>query len=289
MRITPQHIIELAAAATSRAQSAVADATSVASSGLRVAKASDDPAAWAAAQRDRVRQTLADGDGSAIATGRGTLEQTDGSLSTIAGIVAQARTLATQAASATYNASDRAALGTQVQGLFQAALAAANAQSGDGEYLLAGAKSTTPPFDANGNYQGDATARTVSASPQAIGVPGSMLTAANGVDVLPELAKLATALSSNNVAGIQASLGTLTTATDQVSLARGRAGTGLAALSQADDARQQLSTHLDGVISDLVEADTVGAASSLARATQALDVSRAISTHVIASLTSSSG
>jgi len=66
MRITGSHLADLAAAATARAQDKVAEATEVASSGLRVARPSDDPAAWAAAQRDKVRQVLAAGTGSAI-------------------------------------------------------------------------------------------------------------------------------------------------------------------------------------------------------------------------------
>jgi flagellar hook-associated protein 3 FlgL len=287
MRITAGHIIDLAAAATARNQSDVATASSVASSGLRVQQASDDPSAWAAAQRDRVRETLSDGHAQTITTARETLDQTDGALSTISGLVSQARSLAVQGGNATYSAAQRADLGTQVQGMFESALAAANTQTGDGEYVLAGSKTSTAPFDASGNYQGDATERTASTgehNSSPMNVSGSVLTASSGVDVLPELQKLATALSTNDTAGIQAGIDALSKVTDQVSSARARVGTGLAALNDADSARQALSTNLQGFVSNLVEADAVGAASTLARATQALNMSQTVTAHIISTL-----
>lgn len=285
MRVTPNHIADQLAAASSRAESRVSTASNVASSGMRVAVPSDDPVAWAAAQRDKLRQALASGTGAAIQTSTTALEQTDGALATIADVVSRARELAVQGASDS-NAAQRGALGTQVQALFAAALSAANAQASDGSYLLAGAQTGAPPFDAAGAYHGDATARVVATSEHGsdtVGVPGSTLTAAAGVDVLPALAQLAAALSANNAAGIQAGLGALTTATRQVGSAREQAGIGIAALSDAESARQQLSTHLDASISGLVEADTVGAITELSQATQALQVTQAVGANVLAS------
>jgi flagellar hook-associated protein 3 FlgL len=287
MRITSGHIIELAAAATSRQQSNVADATNVASSGMRVQQASDDPSAWAAAQRDRVREALSQGNAQTISSARETMDQTDGALTTISGMVAQARSLAVQGANSTYSASQRADMGTQVQALFESALAAANAQTGDGSYVLAGTKSSTAPFDANGDYQGDATDRSAPTgehNSSTMNVAGSVLTVASGIDVLPELKKLATALSTNDLVGIQAGVDALSKVTDQVSTARARVGTGLAALNDADTAQQALSMHLQGFVSSLVEADTVTAASTLARATQALQISQTVTSHVISTL-----
>jgi len=291
MRVTSTHIVELAAAATSRAQSRVADATTIATSGLRVQVPSDDPVAWATAQRERMRQTLATGTGGAIASSRTDLEESDAAFATITEVVSRARAIAVQGASASPTAGDRTTLATQVTALYQEAVAAANTRGADGHYLLAGAQTSTQPFDDAGVYHGDANARAIASGEhlsQTVGVPGSLLTAANGVDVLPELAKLAAALGANDTAGIQVSLTSLSTATSQLGLARGRAGTALAALTSADSARTQLQDHLTGVISDLVEADTVGAASTLAQATNTLAVSRAVSQHVIATLAPSS-
>ncbi len=287
MRITSEHIIDLAAAATSRAEQNVANASTIASSGIKVALPSDDPVAWAAAQRDRVRETMSQGTGTAMSFATDQLDQTDGALSTIEGIVSQARELAVQGSSDTYSAASRAELGTQAQALFQSALGAANSQSSNGEYLLGGSTSTTAPFDATGAYLGDSTSRDIATSEdstQQVTVPGSVLTAANGVDIMPTLSALATALSTNNMAGIQAALGSLTTATTQIGSARSQTGTAMATLSSADTARQQLELTLTAHVSNLVEADSVGAASALAQASQALTVAGAVSANVIAAL-----
>ncbi len=287
MRVTSNHIVDVANEAASRAQSAVAQASEVATSGLSVAVPSDDPVAWATAQREKIHQTISQGGGKAISTTLDQLQQTDGSLSSIADVISQARVLAVQGSSGTYTAAQRAALGTQVSGLFQDALSAANAQGSDGSYLLAGDKSTTPPFDANGVYQGDSSTRTIATTDSGAltaSVSGLALTAANGVDILPQLQQLATALTANNLAGIQASLGTLSSATDQVSQARAIGGTAMSVLNDTDSARQSLETQLSGEILNLTQADAVTAASNLAQSTQALQITQAVSAHVLASL-----
>jgi len=206
-------------------------------------------------------------------------------------VLAQARELAVQGASDS-NANERPEIAVQLQALFGAALAAANTQTSDGSYVLAGSHSQTQPFDATGAYQGDAATRAIATSEHgsdAVSISGSALTSASGVDILPELGKLATAMAANDVPTIQASLATLSTAIDQVSLARTHAGVGLAALAQADTARKQLDTHLASSISQLIESDAIGSISDLSQATQALDVTRAVSANVIAALAPKQG
>src|SRR6185369_4565263 len=107
--------------------------------------------------------------------------------------------LAIQGASDSYTPESRVALGAQIRGLFQTAVASANVRGNDGEYLLAGTASLTPPFDAAGVYHGDATTRVVpagDASTDGATIAGSALTAANGVDVLPLMDRVATAMSN---------------------------------------------------------------------------------------------
>ena len=96
MRVTSTHIVDVANEAAARAQSAVAQASEVATSGMRVAVPSDDPVAWATAQRDKIHQVISQGGGKAISTTLDQLQQTDGALSTIADVVSQARALAVQ-------------------------------------------------------------------------------------------------------------------------------------------------------------------------------------------------
>lgn len=291
MRITSHHLIDLAASATSRAQDQVADATRVASTGLAVAVPSDDVASWVMAARDRVRQTISAGAGVAIADGRDRLQQTDGALATISGTVSRAREIAIQGNSAALDPSDRAALALEARALYSEALSAANTQGANGTYLLAGAQSQTPPFDATGTYAGDTNVVAVASGDGTrhdVAMTGDLLTAAHGVDVLPAISKLGQALDANDPVAIQAAIGELSTAVGQLAAARAHGGAAATALDQADDARRALEQQLTATASRLVEADAVGAASRLAQASQALAVSQAVSAKVIASLASGS-
>ncbi|HEY0192838.1 MAG TPA: hypothetical protein VGC42_17090 [Kofleriaceae bacterium] len=284
MRITGNRMIELATASTSKAQSNVASSAAEVDSGLRVTTPSDDPAAWVAAQRTKLRQTLSQGAGAAVDTSRDQLTIADNSLASIGSVLSQVRTLAVQASSDTYNPDNRAGLGLQVEGLFKTALDAANVQGTTGEYLFAGAASLTAPFDASGAYGGDGATRSVPADGTAttkVNVPGTSLTAASGVDVLPLLSKVATALKANDLPGLLATLPDLDTAVKQVSSTRTAAGGAMNVLDAAKTARGALEDNMKATISRLTESDTISSASDLAKASQALDVSRTVASKVI--------
>jgi flagellar hook-associated protein 3 FlgL len=287
MRITGNRMIDLAAASTARTQNEVGRVSNEVSSGMRVAKPSDDPTAWAAAERAKLHRTLSQGTVSAVAASRDRLDETDAALSTIGDSVSAIRTLAVQGASSTYNAEDRAALAENVRSLMASALGAANARSTDGEYLLAGTASLTQPFDAAGVYTGNATARSIPIGEGANAVAtvtGAELTSAAGVDVFPLLDRVANALAANDPVALAATLGELETATKQVGLARTRVGGAMNVLDDTKLAHAALQENLSREISGRVEADTVASASALAKASQALEVSRAVTSHVIAML-----
>jgi len=295
MRITDHRLLDMSSAASSTNQSRVGDLTDELSTGLRVSKPSQDPTAWLAAQRARVRATLSDGTAQAFETGHDHLTATDGALAQISDIVMSVRALAVQGASDGTTADGRAAIGDEVRGMFSAAVAAGNTRSADGEYLLAGSSSLQEPFDpTTGTYRGDSATRAVTtdaATNQLASIAGSKLTAANGVDVFGTLDRLATALSTNDVATVRSTLADLDTATSQLSRTRSQTGGMMAVLEQARTAHGELATHLATTISNAVEADTAAAASDLAKATQALEVSRAVSSHIVTMLnhTSASG
>jgi flagellar hook-associated protein 3 FlgL len=285
MRITDHRIVDMAAASTSRNESAVGDLTNEVSSGLRVTKPSDDPSAWLSAQRERVRAALNDGASQAITVGHDQLVASDGALSTLSGLISQARELAVEGSNDTQTASSRAAMGAEMDSLFQTAVSTANTVGANGEYLLAGTNSLTQPFDSTtGAYTGDAVARGVNMDPvstQVATVPGSGLTASSGVDILPMLKTLATAMNSNDVTTIRSSLTDLETAVTQISQLRGETGGHMAVLESAQTAHADLATRIQSSISNSVEVDTVAAATDLAKASTALSVSQAVTTHVL--------
>jgi len=287
MRITGSRLIDLAAASTTKNQTSVGAVSAQLSSGLRVTTPSDDPAAWVAAQRTKLHQALSQGSGAAAAASRDRLAMTDNALASISDVVSQVQTLAVQGASDTYSAADRAALGAEVHGLVLAALGSANAKGYDGEYLLAGDASLAEPFDPAGVYQGDAAVRVVPSDDSLTGattIPGSTLTAAHGVDVLPVLARVAAALTSNDMPTLLAALPDLATAVKQLAATRSQTGAAMSSLDQTTASRAVLEQDMTQAISRYVEVDTVSAAGELAKASQSLEVSRAVSSHIISLL-----
>lgn len=285
MRITDHRIVDVSAAATQKNQARVGDLTNQVSSGLRVSKPSDDPSAWLSAQRAKVRSALNDGANQAIQVGHERMVASDGALSTLSSIVSQARELAVEGANGTQTATSRAAIGAEMQSLFETAVSTANTRDASGEYLLAGTNSLVQPFDTTtGAYSGNAVGRSVSTDTVSatLGtVPGSKLTSASGVDILPLLKTLATAMNSNDVPGIQSALGSLDTAVKQLAQTRGETGGHMAVLESAKVAHDELSTRIAQTISDTVEVDTVAAASDLAKASAALTVSQTVTSHVL--------
>lgn len=279
MRITSHRMLELAGQATGRAQADVAELAAQVSSGTRVERPSDDPLAWAHARRLALREAMSAGRGESLALGQDALDETDRALASIGDLTAEAKQLALQSANASISATDRAAAAQRVSSLFELARTAANTRGASGEYLLAGAQGNKEPFDATGVYQGDAGARALESGEDGTAtatLPGSALTAAAGVDVLPALGRLATALARNDLAGIQLAIDELSTAHDQVSRARTAVGSMGAVLRDADDARGELEATLQTRIAALTEVDIVDAASELAQRTRALEAAQTV-------------
>jgi len=287
MRVTESHLHDLATAGLGKARSDVASAAGQLSSGLRVARPSDDPAAWAEGLRADVRKQASDARAAAQAHARDELAATDGALGAVGDAVERALELATQAMNATYGASDRAGLAIAVGQLRDQAIAAANARGLDGSFLLAGSLSAAAPFAtaAPYGYGGDARARAVAineaGSTAASSLPGARLTTASGVDVIGTLDALATALGANNPAGIAAALTPLNAAVGQIALARAETGGHLQALDAAIDTERALGQHLVEVHVRTLEADPVKAADDLARGRDAMERAQAVASKIL--------
>lgn len=279
MRVTDSMITELARTSVASARERALNAQRVASSGMRVEKPSDDPAAAAHARRAssqeaRVKAMLDTADASKLG-----LDAIDSGLSQVGDLLARARELTVQASNDTLSASDRASLATEVSSLRDAVLGVANTQV-DGKYVLGGMKQDTPPFDASGAFVGDRTVPTVEVA-DGVRVPtsvtaGDALAPAGGVDIPAMLSTLATALSRNDVATVRSTLDALDTASTQVSTARSSVGTSQDAMQLASSLGTRMRDHLVQVRSNDVEADTVDALTALTTSQTALQQAVAI-------------
>jgi flagellar hook-associated protein 3 FlgL len=275
MRVTDRMIFDNANRWTTDASSRLEQATEVASTGVRVGRAADDPGA--AGLLGTRQQTQARADAIAQETGRAAdeLGLVDGALQTVSTTLGRARQLAVQFANATYNADQRASGATEVDGLINQVLSALNTKVGN-RYVFAGSKDDTQPFDAAGAYSGDGLVRQVEVAPgvlqdSSVRADVAIKGAGGGVDVLATLQALSAALASNDVAGVQGTLDALDRSTAQVSSARASAGTAMNALDAGTAVAKAASTAEKTAVSHLQDADMADAGTQLALAQRALE------------------
>jgi flagellar hook-associated protein 3 FlgL len=284
MRITEHRMVELASASLSKQRERVAQSGEQLSSGERVSRPSQDPAAWSAARRAEAARTINDGRGQALARTQERLSLVDGALAQIGSVMSRSRELAISAASDTIDPESLEVILAEVRSLRQSALAAANTRSSEGEYVLAGNQSDQAPFDADGVYQGDDATRfieTQNGLEQSASISGAVLTSAAGVDIFAELAAFETALETGDRDGITAAIEAMTAGHQQVSSARADGGAKSAALLAAEDAQRQLDAALIELQSDLVGADPIAAASELARHSSSLEAAQVVAQRII--------
>jgi flagellar hook-associated protein 3 FlgL len=288
MCVTESRMIDLAAQALGRARDQVAAAGEESASGLRVERPSQDVPAWSEGMRASARALMSGSRGSAIARSKDRLSSTDTALGALSDVLARVKELGVEFANDTVNAAQREDGALEVGQLLQSAIGAANSQDQNGEYVLAGSRIGTTPFDPQtAQYAGDADARSIESSEgvtTSAGITGQALTAGAGpgtVDVMGSIAALQRSLGANDGPGIRSSLDGLDAAIRQVAEARAAVGVRMNALDQADNARQSFELRLASVQARTVEADAVGAASDFASSKTALESAQALAQQIV--------
>ncbi len=114
--------------------------------GKRVSKASDDPAAAARAERALASIGRTETSQRAVDASKVQMTQTESSLGDAGDLLQNARALVVQAGNPTLNDTDRQAIATQLQSLRGQLLTIANQDNGAGSYLFGGQGATQKPF-----------------------------------------------------------------------------------------------------------------------------------------------
>jgi len=243
-----------------------------ASSGLKISTPGDDPVSAQQVLQLKGRVQDADQYARNITTGNAWLEQSDSAMASMGDVVARARELAGQMASGTYSAQDRATAANELKQLKSEMIQLGNSQVA-GRYIFGGFVSDRPPFDtASGAFTG--TDDTVNMEVDqgayvAINCSGGKLLCggtppgSSGTDIIGELDKLATALATNDVSGIQAALPALQDAQNQILAVRGDVGARINRVQNASDKLDSMKLSLDKVISDKQDADYLQVISDL--------------------------
>jgi flagellar hook-associated protein 3 FlgL len=272
MRITEGIISGRNLADLQRANAAVAKASMQVSTGNRLQRPSDDPQAVQKALNLR-------GDLAATAqymdtagASQGWAQATDDALSDINDVLQRAREAVVQGGNGTMSQKDRNDIATQIDQLIGQAKASGNATF-DGQYIFAGQKTDTAPYDPDGadTYNGDtgSIVRTIGpgVSVQLNGSMGSVL--GNGSDgkALQVLRDIATHLRGGTAADTNALRTTDLSAIDasmaDVSTARAEAGALSNRLTTATNRLTDLQTSTEKVRSGVEYVDLAEAISTL--------------------------
>lgn len=262
-------------------------AQEVASSGLEVLRPSD--AAGRMSYIHSVRESRADQTQytSNASWAYQHLAVADQSLGGLASIISEARELAVQMSSETYNADSRITSAGEASAMFDRAMVYANANL-SGRFVFAGESYDSPAYDAaTGAYLGDNGEPEVAVADNnqtvATGFDGSSLLQGTG-DVVNALQLLETALGTGDAVQVRDTIDAIEAALEQVSVARTVVG---GEMQRADDGlsmAQNMSIALAGQESDLVDADAVESFTNLFEVQQAFEAALQVTSNARSSL-----
>ena len=135
-------------------QRGLADSQMQLTSGKRVNRASDDPAAAARAERALASAQRSEASLRAVEASRVNMSMTEGTLGSVTELMQQAREAMVAAGNASYTDAERGNLGNALMAIRSQLLGLANSADGAGRYVFGGQGSSEPPFvDAPGGVQ----------------------------------------------------------------------------------------------------------------------------------------
>jgi flagellar hook-associated protein 3 FlgL len=241
------------------------------STGKRVNRPSDDPAAAAAEIQNHGLENRIDQYLQSAGSLTAMFQSADSSLNSVVTSLNQAITLGTEAANGTSSSANQQQIAQQVQGVIDQVLQLANT-SFHGTYLFAGTSSTQPPFTQTASgvaYNGNSGVNNVAiADGRAIAsnVPGDQIFQKSGADVFGSLQQLLTSLQNGDTSGISSATSALGGALSQVSAQRVFYGNGLSQLDADQTSLNQETVNLKAQDNTLVGADSAQAATDLSKA-----------------------
>jgi len=146
MRIASANSYEATIDVLQRRQSDLSDMQTRLTSGKRLLKASDDPAAAARAERAMAAEMRADTSQRSVDASKVIMSQTESALGDAGDLLQQMREALVSSGNATYSDAERSQLAASLSSMRQQLLGVANRSDGSGSYLFGGQGSSQPPF-----------------------------------------------------------------------------------------------------------------------------------------------
>ena len=165
MRVATAHAYETSLNALTRRQTELSESQLQLTTGKRVNRASDDPAAAAQAERALAKSSRADASQRAAEASRNMMSLTESALGDAGELLQQVREALVAAGNATYSDAERLGVAQKIEGLREQLFAVANRSDGAAGFLFGGQGSSAPPFvDAAGGVEFRGTAGETSAA-----------------------------------------------------------------------------------------------------------------------------
>jgi flagellar hook-associated protein 3 FlgL len=275
VRITDSLTFDTAIRNADRARDAAQRAQQVAASGLRVEHPSDDPAAAGQISAFQMQSARFTAIGQAAGLASDELGAADGALGSIATSLTRARELAVQFSNSTYTPAQMAAAAQEVQVIRNQAVADLNSRFGN-RYLFGGTLDAAQPFDASGNYQGNALTRSAEIAPgvqQQTNVLVGDMGAGTPNGLLDALKQLQDALTAGVPSQVSASLDVLDAGTSRIGVARAQIGASMHAFDTAVTASKTAADAATAQGGKLSDADIIDASVQLQATQTALQAS----------------
>jgi flagellar hook-associated protein 3 FlgL len=273
MRVNPNPLPDLISAIAQTQQQINTDLEQIAS-GQSINRPSDNPAGAALLVRNAGKTAETDQFLRSASGISGELQNADSALSSVITILQRAMSLGIEGANGTVNASDRAAVAAEVQGIQSELLSLANL-SYQGNFVFAGTATQTAPYvldsttSSGVRYVGNSGVNAVTVGDHLAvktNLPGSQLMSAAGADVFQAIQDLITNLQSGS--NIDAAVTEVSNAYQHINAQRVFYGNAINQLNsqqnflnnQTTQLAEQANTvggaDLSKVISDLVNAQT---------------------------------
>ena len=232
-------------------------ANNVVSTGKRINNLSDDPIGLA--QALNIRSTLSNFEqlGRNISMGKSWLTASESAISHVQDLVSDAKSLCIQMATATIGAAQRASASETVQNILEEVVSLANTEM-NGRYIFAGSKTDTTPFDQDGTYNGDNNPFTINIgrnSTVQVGSDGEAVFGTTGDGIFKTLNELKTALTNDNVSGIQEAMTRLDNHFDHISTRISDLGSKMLRMEIKENIFQDLKISNTERLSNIEDAD----------------------------------
>ena len=258
-------------------------ANEIVTTGKRINNLSDDPVGLT--QSLNIRSTLESIEqmGRNISYGNSWLTASESALTSVQNIISDTKALCVQMASGTTGADQRSSAAGTVQNMLDEIVSLGNTDV-TGNYIFAGSKTDTIPFDQDGTYNGDNNAFAIKISKNSTVEVGSDGEEVFG-NIFNTLSNLKTALETNDLGGIQDAMGYLDGHFDDISAKISDVGSKMNRMEIKDKIYQDLNFSNTERLSKIEDADIAEAIMNLSAAELTYQAALASSSKVMTLLT----